>query len=90
MDYPAEQTAENELIAWWQSLEEMRRNFRHRRNEQAPVQKQVSHFAAGFSNEQTSVASGAVGRAISAAIIRLMIRADWIVRTNSKAIQCVP
>jgi hypothetical protein len=55
------------------------------RHEQIPVQKQVSHFATRLGDEQTAVARGAMGGAIAAAVVGIMIGADRIVGADCGA-----
>jgi hypothetical protein len=62
---------------------EKRRPVRcHRRHEQIAVEKQIAHLAAGLGDQQATVACCAVGGAIAAAIIGLVVGANRIVRAD--------
>jgi hypothetical protein len=63
-------------------FKEARQVIRHGWNEQAAIQEQVPHFAACFSNKEASMAGRAVGRSITASVIRFVIRANRIVGAN--------
>jgi hypothetical protein len=68
----------------------MRVAFRHCRHEQVAVEKQIAHLAARFGDKKTAVAGSAVGGAVAAAVIRLVVRADRIVGAYRGAIKRTP
>ena len=69
------------------SVKEVRLMARHRLNQEASVEKQVSHLAARFRDEQTPMAGGAMSRSVPAPTIGLMVRANRVVRADRQPIE---
>ena len=49
---------------------------------ESAIEKQVSNFAAGFRDQQAAVERSAMGRAVAAVIVGLVVGADRIVGTD--------
>jgi hypothetical protein len=62
----------------------------HGLQKQTTIKKEISHLATRLGNKKTAMAGSAMGRSISASIIRFMIGADRVVRAYSEALQRVP
>jgi hypothetical protein len=56
----------------------------HRRNQKAAIKKQIPHFAACFRNEQAAVARRAMGCAIPAAVVGVMIGTYAVVSVGTR------
>ena len=69
-------------------IEERSAVVRHGGDQEIAIEKQVAHLAARFGNEQAAVAGGAVGCAIAAAVVGLVVGADRIVGADGGALQC--
>ena len=57
----------------------------HRGNQEAAIEKQVPHFAACFRNQQAAVARRAMGRAITAPVVGLVVGTYGIIRADCRA-----
>src|SRR5580693_6369323 len=62
----------------------------HGFQKQTPIKKQVPKLATRLSDKQAAMAGSAVGRAIPAPVVRLMICADGVIGANPQALQRVP
>jgi hypothetical protein len=54
----------------------------HCRDEQVAIEKQIPHLAARLGDKQAAMACRSMRRSITAAVIRVMIGTNWIIRTD--------
>ncbi len=62
---------------------------RHCRDQQAPVEEQVPHFAARLSDEEAAVACSAMGCPIAALVVRLVICTNRVIRADPQPLHGV-